>query len=110
MSEQTIHISENAAKQLATMLAKDTQKQALRIVVDAGGCYGFQYNFKLDSMRAPDDLVFEEHGLQIWIDPVSYDFIKGSTVEFVEELIGSSFVINNPKASASCGCGSSFSI
>jgi iron-sulfur cluster assembly accessory protein len=107
---ESITLSANAVKRLKALLASDASKKALRIVVDTGGCYGFQYNFQMESDLQSDDLTFEVDGVTVAVDSISYDFIKGSEVDYVEELIGASFVIKNPKASSSCGCGSSFSV
>jgi len=98
----------NRLKQIAT--SKNLARAALRIVIDGGGCAGFQYHFKLDGEQAADDLCFETDGAVILIDPVSFEFVKGAEVDFKEDLIGSTFVINNPNAASGCGCGSSFSI
>ncbi|MCB1484370.1 MAG: iron-sulfur cluster assembly accessory protein, partial [Hyphomicrobiaceae bacterium] len=75
-----------------------------------GGCSGFQYKFDLVSDRAEDDLVLEKSGATVLIDPVSVQYMEGSEIDFVDDLIGSAFKINNPVATASCGCGTSFSI
>lgn len=107
---EPITLSANAVKRLQVLLASDTSKKALRILVDTGGCYGFQYNFQMESDIQSDDLIFQFGRVTVAVDTISYDFIKGSEVDYVEELIGASFVIKNPKASSSCGCGSSFSI
>lgn len=107
---EPITLSPNAVKRLKHLMEKDPSTKALRVVVDAGGCYGFQYNFKMESNVDADDIQFETDGVIVTVDPISYDFIKGSEVDYVEELIGASFVINNPKASSSCGCGGSFAI
>ena len=82
----------------------------LRLAVTGGGCSGFQYDFCLDDSRADDDLVIEKAGARILIDPVSLDFLKGAEIDFVEEMIGASFKVKNPNATASCGCGTSFSV
>lgn len=108
--QEPITLSSSAIAQLKTIMEKDQTTKALRIIVDAGGCYGFQYNFKMESDLQPDDLHFHNAGVVVVVDPISYDFIKGSEVDYVEELIGASFVIKNPKASSSCGCGGSFAV
>jgi iron-sulfur cluster assembly accessory protein len=86
-----------------------SQGKALRIAVEGGGCSGFQYNIDLDEPRS-DDLILEGAGERVLVDPVSLPFLAGATINFSEELIGARFVIDNPNASASCGCGTSFSI
>lgn len=85
------------------------QGKALRVAVEGGGCSGFQYRFTLDDPRE-DDLVLSEAGETVVVDPVSLPFLSGATISFSEELIGARFVIDNPNASSSCGCGTSFSI
>jgi iron-sulfur cluster assembly accessory protein len=78
--------------------------------VEGGGCSGFQYKFDLVPQSEPDDIVLERSGAKVVIDPVSLGFLAGSEIDFVDDLIGASFRINNPKATQSCGCGTSFSI
>ena len=85
------------------------QGQARRVAVEGGGCSGFQYEIKLDQ-PAPDDLVLEGEGERVVVDSVSLPFLAGAVIDFSEELIGARFVIENPNASSSCGCGNSFSM
>ncbi|WP_417728861.1 HesB/IscA family protein [Roseovarius sp.] len=85
------------------------QGQALRIAVEGGGCSGFQYDIRLDQ-PAQDDLILEGAGQKVVVDSVSLPFLSGATIDFSEELIGARFVIDNPNASSSCGCGTSFSM
>ncbi len=85
------------------------QGQALRIAVEGGGCSGFQYEIKLDT-PADDDLVLEGQGQKVVVDAVSLPFLTGAVIDFSEELIGARFVIDNPNASSSCGCGTSFAM
>ncbi len=82
----------------------------LRVFVTGGGCSGFQYGFTFDEAMADDDTVIENDGVKLLVDPMSYQYLVGSTVDYSEGLQGSQFVINNPNASATCGCGSSFSV
>ena len=89
--------------------AEGAQK-CLRVAVEGGGCSGFQYEFRLEDMPAEDDLVLEEGGWKVLVDPVSVPFLAGATIDFADELIGARFVIDNPNATASCGCGTSFSL
>ena len=86
-----------------------TEGQALRIAVEGGGCSGFQYDIRLDT-PAEDDLVLEGQGEKVVVDSVSLPFLSGATIDFTEELIGARFTIDNPNASSSCGCGTSFSM
>jgi len=85
------------------------QGKALRVAVEGGGCSGFQYEIDLDEPKA-DDLILEGSGEKVLIDPVSLPFLASATINFSEELIGARFVIENPNASSSCGCGTSFSM
>jgi iron-sulfur cluster assembly accessory protein len=82
----------------------------LRISVEGGGCSGFQYKFDIDHARADDDVVIERESAVVLVDPASAPFLAGSEVDFVDDLIGASFRVHNPNATASCGCGTSFSI
>ncbi|MFU8836206.1 HesB/IscA family protein [Roseovarius autotrophicus] len=85
------------------------QGQALRVAVEGGGCSGFQYDIRLDA-PTPDDLILESEGQRVVVDAVSLPFLAGAVIDFSEELIGARFVIENPNATSSCGCGTSFSI
>jgi iron-sulfur cluster assembly accessory protein len=105
-----VSISDRAARRIARILASEPDGTALRISVSGGGCSGFQYSFELDGSRLPDDLVVERDGATVLIDSVSLPFVSGSEIDFVEDLIGQSFQVHNPNATASCGCGTSFSI
>jgi len=105
-----VTVSARAAKRIAEILKAEASPAMLRIAVTGGGCSGFQYNFALDEARADDDLVIERDGAVVLIDPMSLDFLKGSEIDFVDDLIGAAFKINNPNAQSSCGCGTSFSV
>ena len=110
-SEMSITLSERAASQVATMLSKESQPGLmLRISVSGGGCSGFQYGFAFDDALNADDRTFERGGITAVIDEMSLELLNGSELDYVEELVGSSFQIKNPNAASSCGCGSSFSI
>ncbi|GAA6187301.1 iron-sulfur cluster assembly accessory protein [Litorivita sp. NS0012-18] len=101
-------VTQRAFDRLAEIGAAD-QGQALRVAVEGGGCSGFQYEIKLDA-PAGDDLILEGAGQKVLVDPVSLPFLAGATIDFSEELIGARFIIENPNASSSCGCGTSFSM
>lgn len=101
-------VTDRAFARLAEIGAGD-QGQALRIAVEGGGCSGFQYDIRLDS-PADDDLILEGNGQKVVVDSVSLPFLTGATIDFTEELIGARFTIDNPNASSSCGCGTSFSM
>jgi iron-sulfur cluster assembly 2 len=102
---QAVNISERCAKRIL----KVQPNGFLRLRVDGGGCSGFQYKFELDSASQDDDVLFEKAGAKLVIDETSLDMVRGSTIDFVEEMISSTFqVLSNPQSESSCGCGSSF--
>jgi len=109
-SLQSVTLSDRAARRIAAILAKEPGGTALRVSVSGGGCSGFQYGFDLDKARTEDDLVLERNGAVVLIDSISLPFMGGSEIDFVDNLIGQSFQVKNPNATASCGCGTSFSI
>ena len=102
-------VTDRAFARLAEIAELTGETRPLRVAVEGGGCSGFHYDIKLDD-PAPDDLVLEKAGQQVLVDPVSLPFLAGAQIDFTEELIGARFVIVNPNASSSCGCGTSFSI
>ncbi len=107
---EPVTISARAAKRIAEILKAEPAPVMLRLAVTGGGCSGFQYNFALDNSRLDDDLVLERDGAMVLIDPMSLDFLKGAEIDFVDDLIGAAFKVNNPNATSSCGCGTSFSV
>ena len=102
-------VTSRAFARLAEINAAADLPQALRVAVEGGGCSGFQYEIKLD-MPMADDLVLEGDGQKVVVDPVSLPFLANAEIDFSEELIGARFVIHNPNAASSCGCGTSFSM
>ena len=102
-------VTPRAFARLAQINAKADAPQPLRVAVSGGGCSGFQYDIRLDA-PAEDDLVLEGEGQRVLVDPVSLPFLAGAVIDFEDELIGARFVIQNPNATSSCGCGTSFSI
>lgn len=102
-------VTARAFARLAEINAAGEVPKALRVAVEGGGCSGFQYDIRLDD-PAEDDLVLEADGQKVVVDAVSLPFLTGATIDFTEELIGARFVIDNPNASSSCGCGTSFSM
>ena len=110
MSEATVTITESAAKRIASILASEPGKDALRVSVEGGGCSGFSYKYDLVDAVENDDLVIERDAAKVLIDPMSLNFMGGAEIDFVDNLLGQSFQINNPNAVASCGCGTSFSV
>jgi iron-sulfur cluster assembly accessory protein len=110
MDATTVTVTDRAARRIAQILGAEAAPSVLRVSVEGGGCSGFQYRFDVAHERASDDLVIEREGAVVVVDPVSLQYMAGSQIDFVDELIGASFKIENPKATASCGCGTSFSL
>lgn len=105
---ESIQLSEACVKRLAEIMERG---EYLRIAVEGGGCSGFQYKFSVDSVKNEDDRVIEKNGVGIIVDQDSLEFVKGSTIDFSQELIRASFqVLKNPQAEHGCSCGSSFSV
>jgi iron-sulfur cluster assembly accessory protein len=105
-----VTITERAARRIGQILKSEGDGAMLRISVEGGGCSGFQYKFDVERTRANDDLVIARDGAVVVVDPASVPFLEGSEVDFVDDLIGASFRVANPNATASCGCGTSFSV
>ena len=103
-------VTDRAAARIGKILTREPQGSMLRVSVNSGGCSGFQYAFDITAERSDDDISIEKNGITVLIDTVSLDFLKGSKIDFVDDLIGQSFKIENPNATASCGCGTSFSL
>jgi len=110
LASSPVGLTDRAAKRIAAILKAEAAPVVLRLAVTGGGCSGFQYDFLLDDTRADDDLVIEKEGATVVIDSMSLDFLRGSQIDFVNEMIGASFKVINPNATASCGCGTSFSV
>ena len=104
-----IEITDNAQEHIATVLKKDSAKY-FRITVLGGGCAGFQYKFDFEKLKNDDDILIHNEKIDVIIDETSMELIQNSKIDYVHELIGSSFKITNPQATSSCGCGTSFSI
>lgn len=107
---ETVTLTDRAARRIEEIVASEPANTMLRISVEGGGCSGFQYKFDLVEEAASDDIVIEKSTAKVLIDPVSLEYLAGSEIDFVDDLIGASFKIQNPKATASCGCGTSFSL
>jgi iron-sulfur cluster assembly accessory protein len=105
-----VTVTERAALRIGEILRQEPAGTMLRVSVAGGGCSGFQYKFDTEHAKADDDVVIERAGATVLIDPVSLNYMAGSEIDFVDDLIGSSFKINNPNATASCGCGTSFAL
>jgi len=105
-----VRVSERAARRIGEILQKEPPGTMLRVSVEGGGCSGFQYKFDVERDIADDDLIIDRNGAVVLIDPVSLKYMDGAEIDFVDDLIGASFKVANPNATASCGCGTSFSI
>ena len=110
MSETTFSVTDNAAKRIAFLASKEGKPVAMRVAVLGGGCSGFQYNFSFEEAAQEDDLTIERNGARVLVDSTSLELLKGSQLDYVEEMVGSSFQVKNPNATSSCGCGNSFSV
>lgn len=105
-----VTLSPRAAQQVNKVLSTETDGAVLRVAVNGGGCSGFQYAFEVVGRPDDEDLLVQRDGATVVIDPVSLGFLLGSRIDFVDDLIGQSFKIENPNATASCGCGTSFAM
>ncbi len=106
----TVTVSEQAARRIGEILRHEPPGAKLRVSVEGGGCSGFQYKFDVEREQAADDIVITRDGAMVLIDPVSFGYLAGSQIDFVDDLMGASFRINNPNVTASCGCGTSFAL
>src|SRR5436189_6346577 len=109
MSEPQISLTRSAAKRVAWIADRQHKPAILRLAVDGGGCAGFTYKFELAAIAESDDTIAETDGVTLIVDPVTLELVKGSAVDFVEDLGGAAFKVNNPNAQSGCGCGSRFS-
>ena len=111
MDQQTVTLTDNAVRRIAKILGAEPAGTVLRVSVEGGGCSGFQYRYDLVQEEAgSDDTVLQRDGAIVLIDNISLEYMDGSEIDFVDDLIGQSFQIKNPHATAGCGCGTSFSI
>ena len=110
MSEPSITLSERATRRIAEILKAEAAPALFRVSVEGGGCSGFQYRFDLVTETTPDDLLVERDGARVVVDPTSLGFLQGAELDFVDDLIGAQFKLNNPNVTAACGCGTSFSV
>ena len=111
LAERKIEIADSAAKRIDQLVAADGNRDLmLRVTVSGGGCSGFSYGFSLEEQAGDDDVVFEENGVRVVVDDVSLDLLNGARLEFVDDLMGAFFKLENPNAASTCGCGTSFSI
>lgn len=105
-----VTMTDRAARRIGEILKSEADGAMLRVSVEGGGCSGFQYKFDFDGAKAEDDLVLTRNGATVLIDPVSLQYMAGAEIDYVDDLIGASFKVNNPVAAASCGCGTSFTV
>ncbi len=105
-----VTVTERAALRIGEIHRQEPAGTKLRVSVAGGGCSGFQYKFDTERAKADDDMVIERAGATVLIDPVSLNYLAGSEIDFVDDLIGSAFKVHNPNATASCGCGTSFAL
>jgi iron-sulfur cluster assembly accessory protein len=105
-----ITVTERAARRIGEILRHEPRGTMLRLSVEGGGCSGFQYKFGTDSAQDSDDILVRREDALLLIDRVSFGYLAGSEIDFVDDLIGASFRVNNPQAKASCGCGTSFTL
>ena len=109
--EQPLDFTAAAARKVATLIAEEGNPSLmLRVYISGGGCSGFQYGFSFDEERAEDDLALQRDGVTLLVDPLSLQYLMGAEVDYRESLQGSQFVIRNPNAKSTCGCGSSFTV
>lgn len=110
-SEAPIVFTDSAAAKVAELLAEEENPDLkLRVYITGGGCSGFQYGFTFDADQAEDDTVVEKNGVRVLIDSMSIQYLKGAEIDYKDDLSGARFVIRNPNARTTCGCGSSFSV
>jgi len=107
---ESVTVSERAARRIGEILKQEPQGTMLRVSVEGGGCSGFQYKFDMERTQAEDDTLIRRDSAAVLIDSVSLNYLAGSEIDFVDDLIGASFRINNPQVKASCGCGTSFTL
>jgi iron-sulfur cluster insertion protein len=110
MSDTQFSVTPSAAKRIAFLASREAKPVMMRVAVQGGGCSGFQYNFSFEDARNDNDLVIERDGASVLVDATSLELLKGSELDYVEEMVGSSFQVKNPNATSSCGCGNSFSV
>lgn len=105
-----ITLTDDAATKIAEIVAEEKVGTCLRLFIQGSGCSGFSYGFQLDDVRAEDDYVVEKAGINLLVDPMSYQYLVGATVDYKVDLMGAKFTIDNPNTKSTCGCGESFSV
>ena len=109
--EESVILTQSAARRVTELKRQENVPDAfLRLAVSGGGCSGFQYGFSFDDARQPDDFVYARDGVELVVDAVSLELVRGAEIDFVEDMMGASFQVKNPNAASSCGCGNSFSV
>jgi iron-sulfur cluster assembly accessory protein len=110
MNAQPLTVTARAAARIAEILKKESGKVALRLAVSGGGCSGFQYEFSLAEKQGADDIAIVKDSALVFVDDISAQYVQGSELDYVDDLMGAFFRVNNPNATASCGCGTSFAL
>ncbi len=111
MSNNPIQLSPSAANKISQLVLEEMNPDLkFRVYIIGGGCSGFQYGFAFEEEQTEGDMIMEDHGVSMMVDPMSFPYLMGSTVDYLEDLQGSRFVVSNPNAKSTCGCGSSFAI
>lgn len=110
LADAPVVLTDKAGRRVAEILKSEPAGSVLRVGVDGGGCSGFQYTYTITQDRADDDLVLGHDRGIVVIDPISLDYLRGSQIDFIDDLMGRMFKISNPAATASCGCGASFAV
>ena len=110
MTDTTFSVTDSAAQRIALLASREAKPVMMRVAVLGGGCSGFQYSFSFEESRNDDDLVIERNGAAVLVDSTSLELLKGSQLDYVNEMVGASFQVKNPNATSSCGCGNSFSV
>ena len=107
----SIVLTNDAARKVGELITKESdQSLMLRVYIEGGGCSGFQYGFELDAEENDDDTIVQNAGIKMVVDALSYQYLLGSEVDYKEDLMGARFIVSNPNASTTCGCGASFSV
>src|SRR3954470_24902699 len=107
---ESVTVSKRAVRRIGEILGREPPGTMLRLSVEGGGCSGFQYKFDMDRTQGDDDVLIRRAGAVVLIDRISLGYLAGSEIDFVDDLIGAAFRVNNPQAKASCGCGTSFAL
>lgn len=110
MTDTAFSVTDSAAQRIALLASREAKPVMMRVAVLGGGCSGFQYSFSFEESGNDDDLVIERNGAAVLVDSTSLELLKGSQLDYVNEMVGASFQVKNPNATSSCGCGNSFSV